>query len=597
MLPGGVRRSVRVVVDRRPDPRRASRGARPSPATSGCAGVVLPGLANGHSHAFHRALRGRTHDDGGNFWTWREAMYAVTHRLDPETYHALAKAVFAEMVLAGYTAVGEFHYVHHAPGGRRYDDPNVMGKALISAAREAGIRITLLDTCYLAGGLTAGGHVPLDEVQQRFSDGTRRGLGGAGRAACRTTTTVRIGAAVHSVRAVPARRPRGRRRGRGPRRPAAARAPVGAAGREPRLRGLLRLLADRAARRGGAAHAEARPWCTQLTCPTTTSGCSARPAPPRASARRPSATSPTASARPVGCTTPGCPRARVRPARRHRPLRGDARRRDARAAREPRAGPVRAHRPARHGRLQRLPRAGLGRRRRDRARARSPTSSPCGWTARARPAAARPQVLYAATVRRRHRRRGRAASRWCVDGRHRAGDVGRLLSRRDLRRCAGDAEIDSGTTASGAVLVTGIGELVTCAGPDGRPRRTTWRRRPPTGSASSHDAAVVVVDGRIAWVGPAARAPAADRVRRRRRARRGARVRRQPQPPRLRRRPGRRVQRADGRRPLRRRRHRRLGGGHPGRRATTSCAACCGPGSPRCARSARRPSRSRAATG
>jgi formiminoglutamate deiminase len=201
MLPGGVRRSVRVVVDRgrivdvltdvpaEPDDTKLS-------------GVVLPGLANGHSHAFHRALRGRTHDDGGNFWSWRDAMYAVTHRLDPERYHALAKAVFAEMVLAGYTVVGEFHYVHHAAGGRRYDDPNVMGKALISAAREAGIRITLLDTCYLAGGLFASGHVPLDEVQQRFSDGTV-GAWAERVEALSDGDTVRIGAAVHSVRAVP----------------------------------------------------------------------------------------------------------------------------------------------------------------------------------------------------------------------------------------------------------------------------------------------------------------------------------------------------------------------------------------------------------
>jgi len=201
VLPGGVRRSVRVVTDRgrildvRPE-------EQAEPGDTRLAGVVLPGLANGHSHAFHRALRGRTHDDGGNFWTWREAMYAVTHRLDPETYHALAKAVFAEMLLAGYTAVGEFHYVHHAAGGRRYDDPNVMGKSLISAAREVGIRITLLDTCYLAGGLTAGGHVPLDEVQQRFSDGSVEAW--AERVApLADDETVRIGAAVHSVRAVP----------------------------------------------------------------------------------------------------------------------------------------------------------------------------------------------------------------------------------------------------------------------------------------------------------------------------------------------------------------------------------------------------------
>jgi formiminoglutamate deiminase len=201
VLPGGLRRSVRVVTD-------GGRivqvlpGVPPEPGDVPLAGVVLPGLANAHSHAFHRALRGRTHDDGGNFWSWREAMYAVTHRLDPETLHALARAAFAEMVLAGYTAVGEFHYVHHAARGRRYDDANVMGKALVSAAREAGIRITLLDTCYLAGGLTAAGHLPLDEVQERFSDGSVDAW--ASRVADLTEdATSRVGTAVHSVRAVP----------------------------------------------------------------------------------------------------------------------------------------------------------------------------------------------------------------------------------------------------------------------------------------------------------------------------------------------------------------------------------------------------------
>ncbi len=204
MLPAGVRNGVRVVVDRG----RILEVLAEAPAEPGdirLTGVVLPGLANGHSHAFHRALRGHTHDDGGNFWSWRQAMYSVTHRLDPERYHALARAVFAEMVLAGYTVVGEFHYVHHAAGGRRYDDPNVMGTALVSAAREAGLRITLLDTCYLAGGLTAGGHQPLDDVQQRFSDGTVEAW--AERVARLQDDddddTVRIGAAVHSVRAVP----------------------------------------------------------------------------------------------------------------------------------------------------------------------------------------------------------------------------------------------------------------------------------------------------------------------------------------------------------------------------------------------------------
>ena len=200
VLPGGVRRSVRVLVD---DGRILDvlPDTPADPADVTLAGVVLPGLANGHSHAFHRALRGRTHDDGGNFWTWREAMYAVTHRLDPDTYRALATAVFAEMLLAGYTAVGEFHYVHHASWGRPYDDPNAMGKALVDAAEAAGIRITLLDTCYLAGGLTADGHLPLDAVQERFSDGS------VGAWADRVATldegeTARVGVAVHSVRAV-----------------------------------------------------------------------------------------------------------------------------------------------------------------------------------------------------------------------------------------------------------------------------------------------------------------------------------------------------------------------------------------------------------
>jgi len=166
-------------------------------------GVTLPGLANGHSHAFHRGLRGRTHAAGGSFWTWREQMYALAARLDPDSYLDLARAVFAEMAQAGYTVVGEFHYLHHDQDGRPYADPNVMGKALIQAATEAGVRLTLLDACYLAGGLTATGHLPLDPIQTRFSDGdvdhwqSRVSL-------LNDSDQIRIGTAVHSVRAVPA---------------------------------------------------------------------------------------------------------------------------------------------------------------------------------------------------------------------------------------------------------------------------------------------------------------------------------------------------------------------------------------------------------
>ena len=80
-------------------------------------GLTMPGLVNAHSHAFHRALRGRTHGGEGSFWTWREQMYRVAERLDPDSYHGLARAVFGEMLLAGITCVGEFHYLHHGPGG------------------------------------------------------------------------------------------------------------------------------------------------------------------------------------------------------------------------------------------------------------------------------------------------------------------------------------------------------------------------------------------------------------------------------------------------------------------------------------------------
>lgn len=171
----------------------------PPPGAVALRGLTLPGLANAHSHAFHRALRSTVQVGSGTFWTWREVMYQVASRLDPDTYHALARAVYAEMALAGITSVGEFHYVHHAPEGKRYADPNAMGEALIAAARDAGIRITLLDTAYLSAGF---GAAP-DRHQLRFSDGTAEAW--ADRvSALKEADGVRIGAAVHSVRAVPA---------------------------------------------------------------------------------------------------------------------------------------------------------------------------------------------------------------------------------------------------------------------------------------------------------------------------------------------------------------------------------------------------------
>ncbi|MFI0791383.1 formimidoylglutamate deiminase [Micromonospora rubida] len=164
-------------------------------------GLTLPGLANAHSHAFHRALRGRTHGGRGDFWTWRNVMYEVAARLDPDSYLALARAAYAEMALAGITCVGEFHYLHHGPDGTPYADPNAMGAALAEAAAQAGIRLTLLDTCYLTA--TVDGE-PLTGPQRRFGDGDA--LRWADRASAFTPHGghTLVGAAVHSVRAVPA---------------------------------------------------------------------------------------------------------------------------------------------------------------------------------------------------------------------------------------------------------------------------------------------------------------------------------------------------------------------------------------------------------
>ncbi|ANS65712.1 N-formimino-L-glutamate deiminase [Streptomyces lincolnensis] len=171
----------------------------PPPGAEILRGLTLPGLANAHSHAFHRALRSTVQVGSGTFWTWREVMYTTADRLTPDTYHALARAVYAEMALAGITAVGEFHYVHHAPGGTRYSDPNAMGEALIAAAADAGVRITLLDTAYLSSGF---GQPPTSH-QLRFSDGSADAW--AERCSVlKERDHARIGAAVHSVRAVPA---------------------------------------------------------------------------------------------------------------------------------------------------------------------------------------------------------------------------------------------------------------------------------------------------------------------------------------------------------------------------------------------------------
>ncbi len=152
-------------------------------------GWTIPGLANVHSHAFQRLLRGEVESGGGDFWEWRTEMYRFTE-WDPADYFKHARFVFREMLEAGITAVGEFHYLH--------SHGNQLGEALIDAAREEGIRITLIDACYLRGGLDGR---PLEAEQLTFSDGDADSW--ARRMdQLRDADGVRIAAAIHSVRAV-----------------------------------------------------------------------------------------------------------------------------------------------------------------------------------------------------------------------------------------------------------------------------------------------------------------------------------------------------------------------------------------------------------
>jgi formiminoglutamate deiminase len=193
---GGSVPSSEVLIETEGDRITAVRPSTPRPPEAHhLDGLVIPGLANAHSHAFQRALRGRTHAATGSFWTWRKQMYALAGRLDPESMLALTRAAFAEMALAGVTLVGEFHYVHHAAGGQPYEDPNAMGAAVIRAAAGAGVRLTLLDTCYLHGGLEP------DPVQERFFDPDVEAWS-ARVDELTPTPAARIGAAIHSMRAV-----------------------------------------------------------------------------------------------------------------------------------------------------------------------------------------------------------------------------------------------------------------------------------------------------------------------------------------------------------------------------------------------------------
>ncbi len=174
------------------------------PAREDAARFALPGIPNTHSHAFQRAMAGlaeRQEHPEDSFWTWRELMYRFAGRLDPDALRDVAAQLYAEMLEAGYTHVCEFHYLHHQPDGTPYADRAAMSRALLEAAAETGIRMTLLPVLYMTGGFDGRA---LEPRQRRFGHAldayltllqTLRGL---------ESGTLRVGVALHSLRAVPA---------------------------------------------------------------------------------------------------------------------------------------------------------------------------------------------------------------------------------------------------------------------------------------------------------------------------------------------------------------------------------------------------------
>jgi formimidoylglutamate deiminase len=164
---------------------------------------VLPGMANLHSHAFQRAMAGLAERKGrvdDSFWSWREAMYAFASSVGPHQLQAIAAQLFVEMLKAGYTHVCEFHYLHHQPDGTPYQQPEAMSLALIEAAREAGIGLTLLPVLYMRGGFDRRA---LSERQRRFGHTVETYLRLLEDLRQHENESVRVGAALHSLRAVP----------------------------------------------------------------------------------------------------------------------------------------------------------------------------------------------------------------------------------------------------------------------------------------------------------------------------------------------------------------------------------------------------------
>jgi formimidoylglutamate deiminase len=204
LLPDGLAEGVRLAVDAGGDLAAVEIGAEPGSAER-LAGVVLPGMPNVHSHAFQRAMAGlaeRLQPGEASFWTWREVMYRFLERIGPDELRAIAAQVYVEMLEAGYTAVGEFHYLHHQADGRAYADPAQLSWSILEAQQSSGIGLTLLPVLYMAGGF--GGQPP-EAGQRRFVHDANRFADLLQRLAprCAGDANLRLGLAPHSLRAVP----------------------------------------------------------------------------------------------------------------------------------------------------------------------------------------------------------------------------------------------------------------------------------------------------------------------------------------------------------------------------------------------------------
>jgi formimidoylglutamate deiminase len=171
--------------------------------------ALLPGLVNAHSHAFQRVIRGRTEARAhaqDSFWTWREQMYHAAASLSPEDVYTASRMAFLEMVLSGITTVGEFHYLHHAPDGQPYADPNELAKRVIAAAQDTGLRICLLRVAYARAGHNVAPHPRqarfIEKKPETYLKHTEK-LKAELPDARRPTPDAWLGVAPHSVRAVP----------------------------------------------------------------------------------------------------------------------------------------------------------------------------------------------------------------------------------------------------------------------------------------------------------------------------------------------------------------------------------------------------------